>query len=385
MPSDCGLGDPADQESSFVRREAPDVGNLDNSSGKRLDRLPCDRIPDPLLDVVNNLNAAVLSLFTDGGADQHQNRVTSILATTIQAIENSKQNYGTAPQPGDSSITSKTTNAPAERFDSFIGQLCDIVGHVDRHKPLRSYVMGMLLEGGRKSVEPMADRIEPQRVQAQHNSMHHFVSTAPWDGQRIIDFALDYAVEQFAQHGGLEAWIVDDTGIPKKGKHSVGVARQYCGVLGKTANCQVAVSVLLGSGAQTVPVAYRLYLPLQWAASPERRALAGVPSEIEFKTKWRIALDEIKRLHAEGVQPGIILADAGYGNVTEFREELSGMGLRYSVGIKPDTTLWPPGMQPLEPIPRKGRGKPTKLLRRTPEHRPVSALELSRSIRGDEW
>jgi len=385
MSVDCESSPMAEPDSAVVAAEKPDTANRENSSNTRPDDCTRDRIPKPVLECLDDVNAIVLSLYSNGEFCQNQIGVNRALAALVKAIEDSNPSSGSEPESGDSDQVSEPSSRPGKRFQEYLGALRDVVGHADRHKPLESYLMGLLISGERKSVEPMAARVAPTRVRAMHNSMHHFVSTAPWDGQRLIDTARDYALEHFARHGGVEVWIVDDTGIPKKGNMSVGVARQYCGVLGKTANCQVAVSVSLANAAQSLPVAYQLYLPEQWAESPERRERAGVPPEIEFKTKWQIAVDEIKRLCADGVQRGIILADAGYGDATEFREELTGMGLQYSVGIKSGTTLWPPGMQPVAPIQHCGRGRRSKLLRRTPEHRPVSALELARSLPKDAW
>jgi SRSO17 transposase len=130
-----------------------------------------------------------------------------------------------------------------DRFQEYLGRLSAAVGHADRRGPLEAYMKGLLLPGDRKSVEPMAARIDPRRVRARHQSMHHFVATAPWDGGAILRKAVDYVLLEMERHGPVAGWLVDDTGFPKRGRHSVGVARQYCGVLGKQDNCQVVVSV----------------------------------------------------------------------------------------------------------------------------------------------
>src|SRR5881394_4280116 len=134
-----------------------------------------------------------------------------------------------------------------QNFMAYLERLTAAVGHADRREPLRAYLEGLLLPGERKSVEPMAARIDPRHAQSRHQSMHHFVATAPWDGQKLMSAARDYALSAFDRHAPVGAWIVDDSGIPKKGRHSVGVARQYCGVLGKQDNCQVVVTVSLAS------------------------------------------------------------------------------------------------------------------------------------------
>src|SRR5271155_1199769 len=173
--------------------------------------------------------------------------------------------------------------------------------------------MGLMLPGDRKSVEPMAARIEPRRVGALHQAMHHLVANAPWSDDALLAAVRDWALPAIEAGGPIRAWIVDDTGFPKKGKHSVGVGRQYCGQLGKQDNCQVAVSLSVANASASLPIAWRLYLPQAWADDPERRQKAKVPEAITFKTKPQIALDQIRAAHAQGVAPGVVLADAAYG------------------------------------------------------------------------
>jgi SRSO17 transposase len=203
-----------------------------------------------------------------------------------------------------------------ERFDGYVGRLGDTLGHADRRGPLRAYATGLLLPGERKSVEPMAARLDPFRVGAAHQSLHHFVAKAAWDDAALLRAVRDYALPALLERGPVRVWIVDDTGLPKKGRLSVGVARQYCGQVGKRDNCQVAVTLSVANEAASLPVAYRLYLPEAWAGDPERRATAGVPEEVEFATKPAIALDQIGRALADGVPPGVVVTDAGCGNDT---------------------------------------------------------------------
>lgn len=273
----------------------------------------------------------------------------------------------------------------AERFEEYLGRLGEAIGHADRHEPLRAYVTGLLLGGERKSVEPMAARVEPRRVSARHQSMHHLVAKAPWDDQAVLEVARDYALEQMERHGPVQAWVVDDTGIPKKGRHSVGVARQYCGVLGKQDNCQVAVTVSLVGNVMSIPCAYRLYLPEAWAKDRSRRQEAGIPPEVRFEPKWKMALAELDRMLAEELPRAPVVADAGYGVVTEFRDAIVERGLSYAVGISSETTVWPRGKKPLPPQRSKGRGRPPKLLRRSEDHRPVSVAELARRLPRTAW
>ena len=159
-----------------------------------------------------------------------------------------------------------------ERFDGYVERLGDVLGHADRRAPLRAYCTGLLLPGERKSVEPMAARVDPARVGAAHQSLHHFVAKAAWGDAALLEAVRDYALPAMLERGPIRAWIVDDTGLPKKGKLSVGVARQYCGQAGKRDNCQVAVTLSVASETASLPVAYRLYLPEAWAADPARRA-----------------------------------------------------------------------------------------------------------------
>jgi len=197
--------------------------------------------------------------------------------------------------------------------------------------------------------------------------------------------ARDHALAALERHAPVAAWVIDDTGIPKKGSHSVGVAHQYCGVLGKSANCQVAVTVSLVNATLSVPSGFRLYLPKEWADDPSRRRAAGVPPEVEFRTKGMIALAEIDELLAEEIPLAPVVADAGYGASTAFREALTERGFSYAVGILPDTSLWAPGEEPLPPRPWKGQGRPPKLLRRSTERQPVLARELAKKLPRTAW
>jgi SRSO17 transposase len=163
------------------------------------------------------------------------------------------------------------------------------------------------------------------------------------------------------------------------------VARQYCGQLGKQDNCQVAVSLSVANEAASLPIAYRLYLPQAWADDPEQRRKAKVPSEVVFQTKPQIALDQIAAAKAQGVAPGVILADAGYGADGGFRAGLSALGLAYVVGVQPTLSVWRPGEGPLPAKPWSGKGRPPSLLRRSPENRPVSARALAEQLPTDAW
>src|SRR5215213_1485216 len=211
-----------------------------------------------------------------------------------------------------------------QRFAGYTERLGDVLGHADRRAPLRAYCTGLLLPGERNSVEPMAARVEPLRVGAAHQSLHHFVAKAAWDDAALLAAVRDHVLPAIEERGPIRAWIVDDTGLPKKGKLSVGVARQYCGQRGKRDNCQVAVTLSVANEAASLPVAYRLHLPEGWADDPARRAMAGVPEEVAFRTKPEIALEQVGRAVADGVPRGVMVTDAGYGDDTGFRGGVTG-------------------------------------------------------------
>src|SRR3970040_193048 len=279
--------------------------------------------------------------------------------------------------------TSETVRA--QRFAAYVDRLAAVLGHRDRHAPLRAYVTGLCLPGERKSIEPMAARVDTRHVRSRHQSMHHFVADAPWDTAAVLRVAREWVLAPMARHGAVAAWIVDDTAFPKKGQHSVGVARQYCGVLGKQDNCQVAVSVSVANDAVSLPVAYQLYLPEAWASDRRRRRAAGVPEGLTFQPKWQIALGQIRTVQAEGVPPAPVVADAGYGDTTAFRDALTTAGLPYVVGVKQETTAWPPGDAPRPPTRWKGRGRPPTRVRRTATHTPQSLKQLAMALPTAAW
>lgn len=274
----------------------------------------------------------------------------------------------------------------SKRFEAYIDRMADAAGHADRREPMRAYCEGLVLPGDRKSVEPMAARIDPLHVRSRHQSMHHFVADSPWRDEDVLRLAREWALEAMETQGSLEAWIVDDTGFPKKGSHSVGVSHQYCGALGKTTNSQCAVSVSLANRVASVPAAFRLYLSEGWASDLERRAKVGVPESVTFKTKWQIALDLIDHLVEDGVQRATLLADAGYGDATAFREGLTKRGFRYAVGICSKITVWVAGTGPRLPESKPGkRGRPATRLKRDDDHQPLSVLEVAKSLPAEAW
>ena len=272
-----------------------------------------------------------------------------------------------------------------ERFAAYVEALAEVIGHADRMEPLRDYCRGLLLPGERKSVEPIAAVTAPARVSAKHQSLLHVVANAPWSNERVLGRIQALTLPIIEGSGAIEAWIIDDTGFPKKGRHSVGVARQYCGQLGKQDNCQIAVSLSLANHAASLPIAWRLYLPLEWTADAERRAAAGIPETVGFLSKPEIALEHVRAACAAGLPRGVVLMDAGYGTNTWLREEIGALGLSYVAGIPPQTSVWPPGTAPLPPLPWSGRGRRPKLLRRDAEHCPVSVKALAFGLSQACW
>jgi SRSO17 transposase len=211
-----------------------------------------------------------------------------------------------------------------------------------------SYCTGLLLPSVRKSVEPMAALTAPTRTAAQHQSLLHFVGQGEWSDDAVMGKIRAYTIPHIETHGAILAWIIDDTGFPKKGKHSVGVARQYCGQLGKQDNCQVAVSLSIANDHASLPVAYRLYLPQSWANDAARRSKAGVPEDIEFETKPQIALQQIRWACEVGLPRGVVIVDAGYGVEAKFRSEISALALKYVAGVKTTTTVWAPDVSSMD-------------------------------------
>ena len=232
------------------------------------------------------------------------------------------------------------------RFAAYVEGLATVIGHKDRVGPLRDYCTGLMLPCERKSVEPMAAVLAPARTAAQHQSLHHLVADAPWNDEEMLAEVRRYVLPTMQKHGEVVAWIVDDTGFPKQGRHSVGVARQYCGQVGKQDNCQVAVRLSLAKWNASLPVAWRLYLPAEWAADRARRRKAGVPEQIEFATKPEIALEQLRWACAAGLPRGVVLLDAGYGNNSELRADITALDLTYVAGILSTTTVWLPGTAP---------------------------------------
>lgn len=266
------------------------------------------------------------------------------------------------------------------RFESYCDELVKALSHADRSQPARWYLKGLMLPGSRKSVEPMAARVCPHAVRSAHQSMHHLVADADWSDDALLTTVARLVLPSLTAGSGAITWIIDDTGFPKKGTHSVGVARQYCGQVGKTDNCRVAVSLSLGTAAGSLPLSYRLYLPREWTDDVERRRASGVPETTMFATKNEIARAQIEAALQTGIPRGTVLGDAAYGDDTALRDWLTEQQLVYALGVRTGTTVWWGEHQPVTaPIIGK-RGKTRTHLTRDEDHQPISVLALAQSL-----
>jgi SRSO17 transposase len=265
------------------------------------------------------------------------------------------------------------------RFAGYVEGLASVIGRADRTGPLRDYCTGLMLPGDRKSVEPMAARTAPARTAAQHQSLLHFVGNACWSDEEVLAKVREMVLPAIEKDGPIEAWIIDDTSFPKQGKHSVGVHHQYCGQLGKQANCQVTVSLSIANHAASLPVAYRLYLPQDWAKDRTRRKKAGVPVEVEFRTKPEIALEQIRWACAAGLPRGVGLMDVAYGNDSRLRAGMTALSVRYVAGIQPNTLMWRSGTGP------RRKGKPLNNTGRRDEPDLISAKEVMLGLPKRAW
>jgi SRSO17 transposase len=249
----------------------------------------------------------------------------------------------------------------------------------------RTTALDLLLPGERKSVEPIAARLAPENVRRMHQSLHHLVADAPWSDEDLLREVRDAVLPAMQKKGSVVCWVVDDTGFPKKGSHSVGVSRQYCGQVGKQENCRVAVSLSVATWTASLPIAWRLYLPEIWASDPKRRKQAGIPERIQFETKPQIALGQIRRALEQEITPGIVVADAGYGVDTQFRRGLTELDLEYVVGVQSSATVWEAGKEPLPAKPYQGTGRPPRLLRRDKNHQPLAVKQLAMTLPAEAW
>jgi len=234
-------------------------------------------------------------------------------------------------------------DADAERrLGKYVEAIGSLLGNKSRRESFAIYSLGLLGDGERKSIEPIAARAcaDPSKVPAMEARLGHFLNDACWSDARVRAFAAEYAIEEMTRDTPISSWIVDDTGFLKQGTHSVGVQRQYTGSAGKTTNCQVAVSLSVATKNAHLPIDFELYLPQTWTSDPERRAEARIPQDVVFQTKLDLALQMIRRALDNGVPPGTVLVDTAYGNSNDFRMELRRLGLDYALAVQAPTKVW---------------------------------------------
>lgn len=233
-------------------------------------------------------------------------------------------------------------SAAVARLKDFFDRIGVVLGNASRRSSFAVYAMGLLGDGERKSIEPIAARAcaDPAQADAFHQRLLHFAVDAQWSDRDVRREAADYVLKAMTDREPVEAWIVDDTGFLKQGSHSVGVQRQYTGSAGKVTNCQVGVSLSVATPTEHAPIDFDLYLPDSWANDDARRKEARIPDNVRFQTKPQLALNMIRRAVASGVPTGVLLADSAYGTVREFRDGVRAAGLHYAVGVDPKTSVW---------------------------------------------
>lgn len=234
-----------------------------------------------------------------------------------------------------------TDPSVSARLKSYFELIGAELGNDERRASFATYAMGILAEGDRKSVEPIAARAcaDPDLTSAQHQRLLHFLANSKWDDHAVRLAATRVGLSALTEHEKVEVWIVDDTGFLKQGTHSVGVQRQYTGSAGKVTNCQVGTSLVVATHSGQIPIDFQLYLPKSWADDPARRQEAKIPDAVQFATKPELALTMIERAIADGVPQGVVLADSAYGSSSQFRQRLRELGLDYAVGVNPTTKV----------------------------------------------
>jgi SRSO17 transposase len=228
------------------------------------------------------------------------------------------------------------------RLERYFDGIGEVLGNGDRRASFAMYAMGLLSESERKSIEPLAARASttPAHASAAHQKLHHFIANTSWNDHDVRLAAARYAILAMEERDPMMAWVIDDTGFLKQGKHSVGVQRQYTGSAGKTANCQVGVSLSITTRTEHLPIDFALFLPESWTEDPERRLKAKVPEEATFKTKHELALEMIEQAARDEIPGKIILADSFYGHSRPFRETVHLLGFDYGMAIYSNDKMW---------------------------------------------
>ena len=264
------------------------------------------------------------------------------------------------------------------KLEAFLADVVLPMGRKERRDHAGEYVRGLLMDGERKSIEPLASRLPDGDVQA----LQQFVNQSPWPSQEVRASLARKVEGEFIAEA---YWLIDEVSFPKQGKHSVGVAHQYCGTLGKTANCQVAVTLDLGTEEWSTPLDWALYLPEPWINDPVRRKEAGIPEAIVFKTKPELALDLIDEVKGWGLQGRLVLADSAYGDIFEFRQGLRSRELDYVVQVSGDLMAWTKDPHPAQP-PMKGGGKiPRKRFYAKDFPSPKSLCQIAKDLPSGSW
>jgi len=263
-------------------------------------------------------------------------------------------------------------------LDRFLADLTTSLGRSERHHWAKVYLQGLLMEGGRKSIEPLAGRIAGADVQ----SLRQFVGQSPWAVEQIQQKLAEKVVDLLAEP---EVWMIDETSFPKAGDASVGVARQYCGALGKIANGQVAVSLHWSTCEASCPLGWRLYLPQSWLETSARRAEGKIPDEIVYRSKNQLALDLVDQVLKWDVPRLPVVADSAYGNDHDFRAGLRARGLQYAVAVEPTTKVWTsdPAQTPVAASKPTGRPRQYPALKDLPEVK--SLAEVAKDLPNQAW
>jgi SRSO17 transposase len=229
-----------------------------------------------------------------------------------------------------------------KRLNKYLDEIGVILGNQRRRASFATYVFGILGDGDRKSVEPIAARAcaDPEKIDALHQRLLHFLVDSNWRDRDVRRAAAEHIITALEEEEPIEAWVIDDTGFLKQGKHSVGVQRQYTGSAGKTTNCQIGVSLVVATNSEQAPIDFELYLPRSWADDPIRRKEARIPEGVPFRTKPELALEMIRRAIEDDWPRGPVLADAAYGDSSAFRKEIRSLNLDYAVAISAKTKVW---------------------------------------------
>jgi SRSO17 transposase len=283
----------------------------------------------------------------------------------------------------DSDLSLEVTPAQLKKLDrelgGFLDAMTDGMGRPERRRAMELYLTGLLLDGERKTAVSMARRLvdDEAEVEAVRQRLQQCVTISSWADAELRR----RLAQQFERHIKPEAYIVDDTGFPKKGEHSVGVARQYSGTLGRVDNCQIATSLHVARDDSSGCIGMQLYLPEEWASDIGRRESAGVPEDVVFRRKWEIALDLLDEALEGGLPERPVIADSGYGDSTEFRDGLTERGCRYLVGISSKRLAWPPGSEPRKPRRKRGQAGRPPTRHRDGNIEPVSIAELAQDLK----